>query len=219
MTLAMLTADQDQLNRLIADGRISPSDLSFASSLANAKTPTEKQTYWITELIRRATRPAPVWNNADDIALNPQLTRPAPPVLDLTAIINLYDLGTGKTVFRLALADGSPVRIKRAGATSKYAGCLFADGGTFESGYAKIDPAGRLTVYRAAEPIKVELVELLTAFAADPAGVAGAYGKLTGNCTFCTKTLTDARSVAVGYGPTCATKFGLPWGGIDRPAH
>lgn len=48
----------------------------------------------------------------------------------------------------------------------------------------------------------------------NPAGVAAEYGHETGNCSFCSKELTDNRSLSVGYGPVCADKFGLPWGRI-----
>jgi hypothetical protein len=41
---------------------------------------------------------------------------------------------------------------------------------------------------------------------------AAAFGHATGCCCFCSRTLTDDRSLVVGYGPTCATKHGLPWG-------
>lgn len=56
------------------------------------------------------------------------------------------------------------------------------------------------------------LVPALKAFAADPARVAAEHGKLTGKCCFCNSALTDPRSTAVGYGKTCASHFGLPWG-------
>jgi hypothetical protein len=52
----------------------------------------------------------------------------------------------------------------------------------------------------------------LASLAADPAAACSAYGHLTGACCFCRLPLTDARSVAVGYGPICAGNFGLPWG-------
>ena len=41
---------------------------------------------------------------------------------------------------------------------------------------------------------------------------ASQYGHAHGHCVFCALELTDERSVAVGYGPTCAEKRGLPWG-------
>ena len=56
------------------------------------------------------------------------------------------------------------------------------------------------------------LVELLRHLAEDPAKAAGEAGRLTGSCCFCGLALTDARSTGVGYGPTCAEKWQLPWG-------
>jgi len=52
----------------------------------------------------------------------------------------------------------------------------------------------------------------LRIIAADIAAAAAAYGHLTGRCTFCGLPLEDERSVSRGYGPTCATNHGLPWG-------
>ena len=57
-----------------------------------------------------------------------------------------------------------------------------------------------------AEPIARRLAEL----AANPARVAAEHGRLTGRCCFCNTALSDERSTAVGYGPTCADHFGLP---------
>ena len=52
----------------------------------------------------------------------------------------------------------------------------------------------------------------LLAFLANPEATAKAYGKLTSNCSFCGKELSDERSIRAGWGPTCAENFGLPWG-------
>lgn len=41
---------------------------------------------------------------------------------------------------------------------------------------------------------------------------AAKFGKLYGICCFCSRTLTDERSIGVGYGPVCAEHYGLPWG-------
>lgn len=57
-----------------------------------------------------------------------------------------------------------------------------------------------------------EIEDGLRRMAADPAAEATAYGRLTGNCCFCRRALTDGRSVAMGYGPICAGHYGLPWG-------
>lgn len=41
---------------------------------------------------------------------------------------------------------------------------------------------------------------------------AAAFGSMTGHCCFCNTAIDTPESVAVGYGPICAGKFGLPWG-------
>lgn len=53
------------------------------------------------------------------------------------------------------------------------------------------------------------------ALAEDPAAYCGSYGQATGHCCFCTRPLTDYRSVRAGYGPVCAGNYGLPWGDED----
>lgn len=42
---------------------------------------------------------------------------------------------------------------------------------------------------------------------------AAAFGKLVGRCCFCSHAIDTPESTAVGYGPVCAAKYGLPWGG------
>ena len=44
------------------------------------------------------------------------------------------------------------------------------------------------------------------------AAQAAHLGHVTGACVFCSRTLTDERSIAVGYGPVCAENHALPWG-------
>ena len=60
--------------------------------------------------------------------------------------------------------------------------------------------------------VSPEIVKLVNRLAKNPAKVATEYGKLTGNCCFCRRALTDKRSVTVGYGSTCAGNYGLEWG-------
>lgn len=40
-------------------------------------------------------------------------------------------------------------------------------------------------------------------------------GRRTGVCCFCAKELTHPVSIKVGYGPVCASKYGLPWDELD----
>jgi hypothetical protein len=44
------------------------------------------------------------------------------------------------------------------------------------------------------------------------AAQAAAFGKLVGRCCFCSHAIDTPESTAVGYGPVCASKYGLPWG-------
>lgn len=41
---------------------------------------------------------------------------------------------------------------------------------------------------------------------------AKVFGDLYDHCVFCGLELSDERSIAAGYGPTCAENRGLPWG-------
>lgn len=51
------------------------------------------------------------------------------------------------------------------------------------------------------------------------AAEAAHYGRLYGRCVFCGRALSDDRSIAVGYGATCAKHHDLPWGWdeVTRP--
>lgn len=59
------------------------------------------------------------------------------------------------------------------------------------------------------------VVGVLKDFAADPAGVAGKVGRWLGRCCFCHRALSDERSTEVGYGPVCASHYGLEWGKVE----
>ena len=73
--------------------------------------------------------------------------------------------------------------------------------------YGKITPDGKLVT-------GVELLglhEALTAFAQNHTHVAEVYGQRFGHCCFCGLELTNKASVHLGYGPICASNYGLPW--------
>ena len=76
--------------------------------------------------------------------------------------------------------------------------------------YGFIDESGKLFPGRVdlPEDIRAFLIE----FAKNPAETAAAYGKDSCHCCFCNLELTKDDSKAVGYGPVCAEKHGLPWG-------
>ncbi len=115
---------------------------------------------------------------------------------------------------RLQDAQGRPVVLSVAGARAKQPGTVnVTDGRPYGENewYGRVNKDGTWTPSRVALHDDT-IGELLASVAADPAGTAARHGKLTGNCCFCNRGLDDARSTKVGYGPTCARNFGLPWG-------
>ncbi len=124
---------------------------------------------------------------------------------------------------KIALLVGEqPVRLHVAGPRSRHAGSVQITDGTGFGGlyFGRVDPNGQATLSEKnlPPPAKQALVNLLTALAERPAEVAAHYGKLTGNCCFCSRALSDARSTVVGYGPVCAEHYGLPWGAQEVAA-
>ena len=54
--------------------------------------------------------------------------------------------------------------------------------------------------------------ELLDHLHKDPVNFIAACGRDVDSCCYCNQPLSDGRSKSVGYGRTCAGRFGLPWG-------
>lgn len=92
------------------------------------------------------------------------------------------------------------------------------DGMTRKTGYGTIDLAtGRFEVSTYADPTLMPFVlSALIKFESDPEKVGALEGHATGCCCYCGLKLTQAASVAVGYGPICADNYGLPWGEGSR---
>ena len=66
--------------------------------------------------------------------------------------------------------------------------------------YLLTEDGGYMGAKGHAEPI-------LAKIAATGMDLAIAYGKATGTCGICSKTLTDPKSIEAGIGPVCAKKF------------
>lgn len=103
---------------------------------------------------------------------------------------------------RVALWIGS-VRIAPAKPGSKWEGSLYVvDRGT--DSYLGRVTAGKFVPSRDGSAREAEMLAILQ----DPKAAAVKHGKLTGSCSVCNRTLTDADSVAAGIGPICATRMG-----------
>lgn len=116
---------------------------------------------------------------------------------------------------KLVLENGEPIVLSVAGAKSNCPGTInVTDGGPYGDNiwYGRVAPNGSWQNNKAINGNTMSsLTALLTALASAPAETAAKYGKITGQCCFCSRPLTDARSTAVGYGKTCADHFGLDW--------
>jgi Family of unknown function (DUF6011) len=153
----------------------------------------------------------------------PAVRREAETVGDLSAIIAMFATARQHLKYPAIVLDG--FRVSVAGPRAREPGSLTITsaardqhsrfgGGMQRSYYGRVTLAG---VYEPGRDAPDGLGEKLRAFAADPVGVAAAYGHLHGACCFCTRPLSDERSTAVGYGPICADHFGLAWGARPAP--
>jgi hypothetical protein len=174
----------------------------------------EPQWYWLHKYALEGDNPAP-----------PQAT--ATPG-EFLSIVRMFDgvreyAQFPKVRLLLPVPDGSlpdsgpgarqPLALTYAsGATSRYPGSIsVSDGAPFGRSvfYGRVDQLGSFHRMRNCPEV---VVTLLRRLAGDPAGVAAQHGRLNGKCCFCDNPLTDARSIAIGYGPVCANHYGLPWG-------
>lgn len=216
-----------QLRTLLIAGRVPTKNREFVESLLRSADGRNglslKQAEWVGKLVERFSQPVVekpkielrnvkgvinLLNRAKDNGLKF-------PKLWLKILPNevQYESGWKNPVIK----DFPDLRITVAGEQSKNPGCLtLTNGEKYGSPdnryWGRISPEGEFTLGRDGEAIKDRLINLLNRLADDPAKVAAEFGHLTGHCCFCSKHLTDERSTAVGYGSTCAEKFGLPWG-------
>ncbi len=94
--------------------------------------------------------------------------------------------------------------VSEAGATSKNAGALYLkDGGTY---LGKIAGGKLFASYDGKQ--RTGLVEAIESAMVDPVASAKAFGRETGRCSCCGRTLTDPVSVANGIGPICEANAG-----------
>ena len=125
------------------------------------------------------------------------------------------DLSRVKEIFDTAVKSGlkSPklrlegLVLSPAKANSKNAGAIYVKAGSsFESEYYGKVLNGQFYKMRTAPD---SVTEALQALASDPTATAVAYGRETGICSCCGRTLTDPESIARGIGPICADNWGL----------
>lgn len=200
----MTSVSHDILALRAALPALSGRDADFAASLLNAydtRGLSDKQKYWVGKLAQ------------------PQAPAPTASVGDFSGVVALFDTAKASLKFpkvRLSFDGGKPLVLSMAGAKAKCPGTInVTDGGSFGSNvwYGRVDTDGSFTANRSVDAVSMTaMTTVLAAFARNPAKVGAAYGQKFGVCCFCARTLTDDRSIKVGYGPVCADKWALPWG-------
>lgn len=189
-------------------------DLSFITDLLYGKYGytkrgklSDKQMYWVGVLYKKAL----------GIEEKPE----SETVGDLHGLVDLFTEALGKLKFpKIKLeVKGYPLRLSLAGPKSKYHGSvIITDGGPYGDNkwYGAVSPSGTWTPSKSVTPeLRSIIARTLTAFSNDPKHAAMTYGHMSSNCCFCNKQLDTKESVAAGYGPVCADKWGLPWGDIS----
>lgn len=190
-------------------------DQSFAQSLLgqlDRRGLSNSQLYWLNKLAEKATAA-------------PEPERDKTKVGDLKGVMDLFDkarkhLNFPKIVLAVESLDDfgktgegyDEYRLSVAGDRARVPGSINVTNTEKPSTwYGRILVTGEFEASpRDATP--TSLIPGLKRFAAEPAKVASESGRLTGNCCFCNKALTDERSTEVGYGPICAKHYDLPWG-------
>lgn len=178
-----------------------------------------KVAHWVAEMAKRATSPEKA------------ATVTAPKMDKLYGLlIGARDRSGGKLKYpKLYLHIGPDLTKVQLVASGKYAGKLKLECTTREGRYGNlwmgvIDQQGTWSLPRGVKQEDQELYsnvgQLLVRLAKDPAKTAKEQaeasktntGSVRGHCCFCGLELSDDRSVAVGYGPTCGKNFNLKWG-------
>lgn len=126
--------------------------------------------------------------------------------LDVSAMIQAFEIAVSRGAVRQPQVDVMGFKFKYA-TRGNTPGAIFvieADMG-FDEYLGKIYQ-GKFMPVRACTP---EQEKRILAAAANPLEAIIAFGKQTGRCGICRRTLTDAKSVELGIGPICKGKFGL----------
>lgn len=137
------------------------------------------------------------------------------PTANLSRVIEMFDAAAkARKSPRITFAQTDTrigFSLKQSSQTSKYPGQVYV-AATKRDGFGELTYFGRIDrdgVFQPSRKSTPEVAAALEALAADPIGYASASGHETGRCCFCSRLLTDATSVANGYGPICAQTFAL----------
>lgn len=202
-----------ELNGLLAAGRVPEKDKGFAQSLIDyfkdTKRLSMRQAFFVRQLITRAT---------------PE--RHTEVIGDFSGVYTMFKkagetLKHPKVRLNVELADEtSEIVLYLAGERSRVPGVVNVVLHSQRAGEVWCGRLGKDGVWAASHRVPAEyqqpIRDLLLALSQNPEAVAANYGRVVGKCCFCNSGLDDARSLAVGYGPVCAKRYGLSWGSSKK---
>lgn len=192
----------------------SPRDQEFASSLVHQYRKrrgnlSDKQWPWVYKLLAKA-------KGLDKKPLEQVEVGSMAGVLALFAKAKESRLKFPKLVL---MTPAGEIKVYQAGAKAKVPGSITVVGTVRDAETNRFPWYGRILAdgkFEHGQKATPELIAFLTLLSADAGAAIAASGKVAGSCGCCGLPLTDPRSVTVGYGQTCAEKWGLPWGGEPR---
>lgn len=123
--------------------------------------------------------------------------------IDVSRIVTLFG-NARKALLKKPVLRVGEITLSLAAESSKNPGSVYVKNG--ETYLGKISPEG---IYAPSFAATAETIELVKATAEDPLGIAVAYGRRTGNCACCGRTLTNRVSVELGIGPICRDNWGM----------
>lgn len=184
---------------------LSAKDKVFAGSLidqAKKRPLSDKQVYWVGVLLERAL--------GKDEKKEPEVVK----VGDFSGVYGLFQKAKQKLKFPKIhlLVENVPVVLAMSGSKAKVPNAINVMGeGSFETRawYGRVMSDGAWVKGLKPQEGAGKVEEVLKALSRNPAKAAKEYGKLTGRCCFCNAQLSDEKSTAAGFGPTCAENFGL----------
>jgi hypothetical protein len=208
-----LLSDLNTASRLAADNGqrgVTDKQINFLASLmtqlgvtvaANVPLTAKDASGWIDTMLK------------DVKALPPKAPVKDDDVPDLTAVITLLADATAHIKYPKVHFENVNIVLALAGNRARFPGSVNV---TSEGGYGNNDFFGRIHTDGRFEPSRTstdKVKDFLINLSDDVVGTVKQHGKDTGNCSFCSRPLSDDKSVTAGYGPVCAKTYNLPYGG------
>jgi hypothetical protein len=125
------------------------------------------------------------------------------PKIELVKIVDIFDKAASNVRFPkmfFMMENGLHLSLKRT-----YQGVILIESSSMDKP-AQINAQG---FYFGTLPI--EVMNVLEKLNENPVEFAAIYGQLTSLCCFCHRKITQKKSLAVGYGATCAKHYDLPY--------